>query len=188
MGQSPLLDPHRRQEARRDGGKVDDRRRYPEHTAPTRPEKAGPAAWNGGQGRGLSGQGRRTPGKRPEFDSPQRARPVPRVVGHRRSAGRNRSDGRWRSSQMRAFTHQRGTGRSLYSSRQGSRYLPGRSAPRSHAEAIRRGIPAEVETAALDQARSTLHDLAEHIAVAITTGRRDTLTTLVDAQLAKLKS
>src|SRR2546428_512446 len=39
-----------------------------------------------------------------------------------------------------------------------------------------------------DQARSTLHDLAEHIAVAITTGRRDTLTALVDAQLAKLKS
>src|SRR5437867_6280825 len=64
MGQSPLLDPHRRQEAGRDSGKVDDRRRYPKHTAPTRPEKAGPAAWNGDQGRGLSGQGRRTPGKR----------------------------------------------------------------------------------------------------------------------------
>jgi len=46
----------------------------------------------------------------------------------------------------------------------------------------------QVETAALDQARSTLHDLAEHIAVAITTGRRDTLTALVEAQLAKLKS
>jgi len=46
----------------------------------------------------------------------------------------------------------------------------------------------QVETAALDQARSTLHDLAEHIAVAITTGRRDALTALVDAQLAKLKS
>src|SRR6266481_107578 len=47
--------------------------------------------------RGLSGQGRRTPGKRPECDAPQRARPVPRVVGHRRSAGRSRFDGRWRS-------------------------------------------------------------------------------------------
>src|SRR3989475_2774262 len=105
MGQSPLLDPHRRQEAGRDGGKVDDRRRYSEHTAPTRPEKAGPAAWNGDQGRGLSGQGRRTPGKRTEFDAPQRARPVPRVVGHRRSAGWSRSDGRWRSSQVRAFAH-----------------------------------------------------------------------------------
>ncbi len=46
----------------------------------------------------------------------------------------------------------------------------------------------QVETAALDQARSTLHDLAEHIAVAITSGRRDALTALVDAQLAKLKS
>ena len=46
----------------------------------------------------------------------------------------------------------------------------------------------QVETAALDQARSTLHDLAEHIAVAITTGRRDALTALVDAQLATLKS
>ena len=46
----------------------------------------------------------------------------------------------------------------------------------------------QVETAALDQARSTLDDLAEHIAVAITTGRRDALTALVDAQLAKLKS
>jgi len=46
----------------------------------------------------------------------------------------------------------------------------------------------QVETAALDQARSTLHDLAEHIAVAITTGRRDALTALVDAQLARLKS
>ena len=44
----------------------------------------------------------------------------------------------------------------------------------------------QVETAALDQARSTLHDLAEHIAVAITTGRRDALTALVDAQLARL--
>src|SRR5437899_8438150 len=105
MGESPLLDPHRREEAGRDGGKVDDRRRYSEHTAPTRPEKAGPAAWNGDQGRGLSGQGRRTPGKRPEFDAPQRARPVPRVVGHRRSAGWSRSDGRWRSSQVRAFAH-----------------------------------------------------------------------------------
>src|SRR5207245_7090869 len=105
MGQSPLLDPHRHQEAGWDGGKVDDRRRYPEHTAPTRPEKAGPAAWHGDQDRGLSGQGRRTPGKRPEFDAPQRARPVPRVVGHRRSAGWSRSDGRWRSSQVRAFAH-----------------------------------------------------------------------------------
>ena len=46
----------------------------------------------------------------------------------------------------------------------------------------------QVETAALDEARSTLHDLAEHIAVAIRTGRRDTLTALVEAQLAKLKS
>src|SRR6266700_6732805 len=46
----------------------------------------------------------------------------------------------------------------------------------------------QVETAVLDQARSTLHDLAEHIAVAITTGRRDALTALVDAQLSKLKS
>src|SRR5436309_172266 len=46
----------------------------------------------------------------------------------------------------------------------------------------------QVETAALDQAKSTLHDLAEHIAVAITTGRRDALTALVDAQLANLKS
>jgi len=46
----------------------------------------------------------------------------------------------------------------------------------------------QVETAALDQAGSTLHDLAEHIAVAITTGRRDALTALVDAQLARLKS
>ncbi len=55
--------------------------------------------------RGLSGQGRRTPGKRPEFDAPQRARPVPRVVGHRRSAGRSRFDGTWRSSQVRAFAH-----------------------------------------------------------------------------------
>ena len=44
----------------------------------------------------------------------------------------------------------------------------------------------QVETAALDQARSTLHDLAEHIAVAITAGRRDALTALVDAQLARL--
>src|SRR5213594_1737576 len=46
----------------------------------------------------------------------------------------------------------------------------------------------QVETAALDQARSTLHELAEHIAVAITPGRRDALAALVDAQLAKLKS
>src|SRR5207244_1412591 len=38
----------------------------------------------------------------------------------------------------------------------------------------------QVESAALDQARSTLHDLAEHIAVAITTGRRDALSALVD--------
>ena len=44
----------------------------------------------------------------------------------------------------------------------------------------------QVEAAALDQARSTLHDLAEHIGVAITTGRRDALTALVDAQLARL--
>src|SRR5438093_1612457 len=46
----------------------------------------------------------------------------------------------------------------------------------------------QVETAALDQARSTLHELAEHIAVAIAPGRRDALAALVDAQLAKLKS
>src|SRR5215475_12356496 len=46
----------------------------------------------------------------------------------------------------------------------------------------------QVETAALDQARSTLHDLAEHIAVAVTAGRRDALTAMVDAQLARLKS
>src|SRR5713226_10601614 len=102
MGQYPLLDLHGRQEAGRDGGKVDDRRRYTEHTAPTRPEKGGRAAWNGDQGRGLYGQGRLKPGKRPEFDAPQRARPVPRVAGDRRSAGRSRFEGRWRSSQVRA--------------------------------------------------------------------------------------
>ena len=44
------------------------------------------------------------------------------------------------------------------------------------------------ETAALDQATGTLHDLAEHIAVAITQDRRAAITALVDAQLAKLKS
>jgi len=44
------------------------------------------------------------------------------------------------------------------------------------------------ETAALEQATSTLHDLAEHIAVAITQDRRAAITALVDAQLARLKS
>jgi hypothetical protein len=45
-----------------------------------------------------------------------------------------------------------------------------------------------VETAALDQAGSTLHDLVEHVGVAITTERRPAITALVEAQLAKLKS
>jgi len=44
------------------------------------------------------------------------------------------------------------------------------------------------ETASLDPATSTLHDLAEHIAVAITPDRRAAITALVDAQLARLKS
>ena len=62
--------------------------------------------------------------------------------------------------------------------------------PAAHRQAMLKQYVAafrQGETATLDQARSTLHDLAEHIAVAITPDRRAAITALVDAQLARLK-
>ena len=62
--------------------------------------------------------------------------------------------------------------------------------PSAHRQAMLKQYIAafrQSETAALDQARSTLHDLAEHIAVAITPDRRAAITALVNAQLEKLR-
>ena len=43
-----------------------------------------------------------------------------------------------------------------------------------------------VEAAALDEAKSTLHDLAANISAWVATDQQGTLKTLVDGQLAKL--